>query len=136
MTSLQNTLLQGRSTHEDGVTKPKQRFSALECEISAHPAQLNEITQARPSAAEHSSDEDVVLDVADQDGYESDTESDCMSIGDAMPSTTKPRPAHYGGRQQSSRDFADGSSYPTGKQRESLPNPPDPSMLVDYRVNS
>ncbi|KAG5328552.1 hypothetical protein C0989_007579, partial [Termitomyces sp. Mn162] len=130
-----------KSTHEDAVTKLKQRISALDAlegKVSAHPAQSNETTQAEPSAAEHPSDEDVILDVADQNGYEPDTESeddsDQMIIDvDDIPSTTNSRPARYEGQQQTVSDFADGRPYRAGKQKE---NSPDPSMPVDYRVNS
>ncbi|KAG5331683.1 hypothetical protein C0989_012264, partial [Termitomyces sp. Mn162] len=130
-----------KSTHEDAVTKLKQRISALDAlegKVSTHPAQSNETTQAEPSAAEHPSDEDVVLDVADQNGYEPDMESeddsDRMIINvDDIPSTTNSRPACYKGQQQTVSDFADGRPYCTGKQKENSPNP---SMPVDYRVNS
>ncbi|KAG6883665.1 hypothetical protein C0992_008172 [Termitomyces sp. T32_za158] len=127
-----------KSMHEDAITKLKQRISALEGKVSVHPAQSNETTQAELSAAEYPSDEDVVLDVADQNGYEPDTESeddsDRMPIdGDDMPSTTNSRPARYKGQQQTVSDFADGRPYRAGKQKESSP---DPSMPVDYRVNS
>ncbi|KAG5719749.1 hypothetical protein E4T56_gene18573 [Termitomyces sp. T112] len=94
-----------KSTHEDAVTKLKQRISALDAlegKVSTHPAQSNETTQAEPSAAEHLSEEDVVLNVADQNGYEPDMESEDDSNRmiidvDDIPSTTNSRPAHYEG---------------------------------------
>ncbi|KAG5348825.1 hypothetical protein C0989_007896 [Termitomyces sp. Mn162] len=93
-----------KSTHEDAVTKLKQRISALEGKVFVHPAQSNETTQAEPSAAKHPSDEDVVLKVADQNGYEPDMESEDDSAQmpinvDDIPSTTNSRPAHYKGKQ-------------------------------------
>ncbi|KAG5329727.1 hypothetical protein C0989_009336, partial [Termitomyces sp. Mn162] len=127
-----------KSTHEDAVTKLKQRISALEGKVSTHPAQSNETTQAEPSTAEHPSDEDVVLDIADQNGYEPDMESEddsdqmIINVYD-IPSTTNSRPAHYEGQQQTISDFTDGRPYHAGKQKENLP---DPSMPVDYQVNS
>ncbi|KAG6883520.1 hypothetical protein C0993_005717, partial [Termitomyces sp. T159_Od127] len=127
-----------KSIHEDAVTKLKQRISALEGKVVAHSAQSNETTQAEPSAAEHTSHEDVVLDVADQNGYEpdmdSEDDSDRMPVdGDDMPSITNSRPARYKGQQQTVSDFADGRPCRAGKQKESSP---DPSMPVDYQVNS
>ncbi|KAG5350273.1 hypothetical protein C0989_011829 [Termitomyces sp. Mn162] len=124
-----------KSIHEETVTKLKQRIYALEGKVSMHPAQSNETTQAEPSAAEHPSDEDVILNVAGQNGYESDTESEDndnpMPIDrDDIPSTTNSRPAHYKGKQRTVSNFTDERPYHAGKQKENLPNP---SMPVDYQ---
>ncbi|KAG5331673.1 hypothetical protein C0989_007594, partial [Termitomyces sp. Mn162] len=126
------------SIHEDTVTKLKQRISALEEKVSTHPAQSNETTQAELYAAKHPSDEDVVLNIAGQNGYESDMESEDNSNqmpinGDDILSTTNSRPACYKGKQQTISDFTDGKPCHARKQEENLP---DPLMPVDYQVNS
>ncbi|KAG5349416.1 hypothetical protein C0989_004049 [Termitomyces sp. Mn162] len=112
-----------KSIHEDAVTKLNWRISVLEGKVSMHLAQSNETTQAEPSAAEHHSDEDVVLNVADQNGYEPDMESEGnsnqMPINrDDIPSTTNSRPACYEGQQQTVSNFTDGRPDCAGKQKE------------------
>ncbi|KNZ73640.1 hypothetical protein J132_10496 [Termitomyces sp. J132] len=115
-----------KSIHEDTVTKLKQGISALEGKVSMHPAQLNETTQAEPSAAKHPLDEDVVLIIADQNGYEPNTESEDdsnqMPIDrDDIPSTTNSGPACYKGQWQTVSNFADGRPYHAGNIKEICP---------------